>query len=105
MRFYCGSAFDSQGRLNISSYSDLAGRTVMLYTTEEDFDLIYAVPYYDQPNVPKRACRKVDYKGRITIPASLRRDADYAYISNDTQSGIAIKLVWRKRNKSEDEPG
>ena len=100
MRFYSGSAFDKQGRLNLTAYTDLAGRSVMIYTTEKDFSIIYVLPYDGKPNVPKSAVRKVDYKGRLTIPSSLRRNAVYAYISNDTPAGVAIKLI-----ECENKPG
>ena len=101
MRFYSGGALDKQGRLNLSGYIDLAGRSVMIYTTEEDFSLLYVLPYDGQVNVPKCAIHKVDKKGRIIVPSSLRRGAKYAYISNDVKAGVVVKLVWW----DEDEPG
>ena len=95
MRFYPGSSFDNKGRLNIYSYNALlAGRTVMVYTTDEDFDLIHIDSFAGKPGVPSCAIRKVDSKGRIIIPKSLIRGATSTLISNDTPGKIVVKLIW-----------
>ncbi|MBR3322772.1 hypothetical protein IKG13_01790 [Candidatus Saccharibacteria bacterium] len=97
MRFYPGGAFDSQGRLNIKSYAPLlTGRTVMVYTTDDNFDLIHVDSYDGKPGVPECAIRKIDDKGRFVCPKVLRRDADYALVSVDTPGKIVLKLMWNE---------
>lgn len=94
MRFYPGGTIDSQGRLNISNYNSiLAGRTVMIYTTDEDFSLVHIDSYAGKPGVPKCAIRKIDNKGRVCIPKSFVRDAKYALISNDIAGKIVVKFL------------
>ncbi len=101
VRFYSGSVFDSQGRININSYNSLlAGRTIMIYVTDENFDLIHVESYDGKPGVPKCAIRKIDPKGRVAIPKALRRGAKYALVSNDIPGQIVIKLLWEVK-----EPG
>ena len=95
MRFYPGGKFQAQDRASLSSYTDLFnGRSVMVYTTDEDIDIIYLESYDGKPNVPKCAIRKIDNKGRICIPSSLRRGAVGFLVSLDVPSAIVLRLIF-----------
>jgi hypothetical protein len=107
MRFYQGGKFESSNRVSLRNYTDLFnGRSVMVYTTDEDIDMIYLESYDGKPNVPKCAIKKIDDKGRVGIPASLRRGAVGFLVSLDNPKAIILKLIFTDSWDDEsEEPG
>jgi DNA-binding transcriptional regulator/RsmH inhibitor MraZ len=94
MRFFTGSKIDAQGRIAISGLIDPLTE-VVCYVTEENFDLLFVLPYSDDIDIPSNYTHKLDDKGRFIIPSAFRKNAVFGYITTDISEtgGIAIKLI------------
>lgn len=52
-------------------------------------------------DIPSYAIRRTDAKSRVIIPKIFRRNATYALIARDNQSGIVLKLFFDKYDDNE----
>ena len=101
MKFYKGGRIDSQGRFCLGGF--IEPRTqIEIWVEDIDFDLIHVKRHLElDKDIPSYAIRRTDAKSRVIIPKIFRRNATYALIARDNQSGIVLKLFFDKYDDNE----